>query len=376
MEKKIVKRVLIPLGIACVLVLVLGLAGGFLIGGAGSAGSMTDSYYAVDNGRYGGNGIFADGAMAKNAPMAAAAPMEMREEAAMDYAAAETTAASAAASGSGSAGTPAVQAPERKLIKNVNLSIETLEFDTLVSTITAKVESLGGYVQDSWIQGESIQKKRQTSGTYIGRTANITARVPAERLDDFVTNVSSSGNVTAKSESVSDMTLQYMDIESRKKSLETERERLWELMSKAESVDAVITIQSRISEIEYQLDSFSSQLRLYDNQVDYATVYMDLSEVKTYSPTPEEKESIVSRMIRGLQDTLDGLAEFFQDLLVGLVSMLPVIALLAVFIGIVMAVIRSILRRGREKKEKRKAEETAAAAEAAAGKADAEKTDH
>ena len=57
-------------------------------------------------------------------------------------------------------------------------------------------------------------------------------------------------------------------------------------------------------------------------------------------------------------------------------SMLPVIALLAVFIGIVMAVIRSILRRGREKKEKRKAEETAAAAEAAAGKADAEKTDH
>ena len=135
-------------------------------------------------------------------------------------------------------------------------------------------------------------------------------------------------------------------------------------------------IQSRISEIEYQLDSFSSQLRLYDNQVDYATVYMDLSEVKTYSPTPEEKESIVSRMIRGLQDTLDGLAEFFQDLLVGLVSMLPVIALLAVFIGIVMAVIRSILRRGREKKEKRKAEETASAAEAAAGKADAEKTDH
>lgn len=366
MEKKIMKRVLIPLGIACALVLVLGIAGGFLLGGAGSAGSMTDSYYAVDSGRYGGNGIYADGAMAKNAPMAA--PMEMREEAAMDYAAAETAAASAAVSAGGTSGTAAVQAPQRKLIKNVNLSIETLEFDTLVSTITAKVESLGGYVQDSWIQGESIQKKRQGSGTYIGRTANITARVPAEKLDDFVTNVSSNGNVTAKSESVSDMTLQYMDIESRKKSLETERERLWELLAKAESVDAVITIQSRISEIEYQLDSFNSQLRLYDNQVDYATVYMDLSEVKTYSPTPEEKESVVSRMIRGLQETLDGLAEFFQDLLVGLVSMLPVIAILAVFIGIVMAVIRRILRRGIEKKAKQVAEEAQAAAGEDAGK--------
>ena len=128
-------------------------------------------------------------------------------------------------------------------------------------------------------------------------------------------------------------------------------------LAQAESVDAVITIQSRISEIEYQLDNFNSQLRLYDNQVDYATVNLNLSEVKTYSPTPQEKESVVSRMIRGLQDTLDGLAEFFEDLLVGLVSLLPVIALLAVFVGIVMAVVRRLLRRRREKKEKRKAEE-------------------
>ena len=354
-EKKIVRRVLIPVGIACLIVFVFGMAASFLfgIGRAGSAGPMTDSYYAVDEARYAGNGIMAGGAMQKNAAMAPA----MEAEAAMDSVVAETTAASAAASSGSGSTVGEIPAPERKLIKNVSMGIETMEFDTLVSNISAKVENLGGYIENSWIEGESLQKKRQGSGTYIGRTANITARVPAKRLDEFVTNVSENGNVTSKSESVSDMTLQYMDIESRKKSLETERSRLWELLAQAESVDAVITIQSRISEIEYQLDNFNSQLRLYDNQVDYATVNLNLSEVKTYSPTPQEKESVVSRMIRGLQDTLDGLAEFFEDLLVGLVSLLPVIALLAVFVGIVMAVVRRLLRRRREKKEKRKAEE-------------------
>ncbi len=222
------------------------------------------------------------------------------------------------------------------------------------------MNGLGGYIQDSWIEGESIQKRRQTSGTHIGRTANIPARVPAAELDEFVTNVSEKGNVTSKSESVSDMTLQYMDIESRKKSLETERSRLWELMAQAESVDAVITIQSRISEIEYELDSFNSQLRLYDNQVDYATVYLNISEVKTYTPTPAEKENLVSRMMRGLKKTLEGLADGFADLLVGLVSMLPVIALLAVFIGIVSGIVRACVRRRKAKKEaKRIAEEEA-----------------
>ncbi len=364
MENKIVKRVLIPIGIACAVILVFGLVSSLLLGRSGAASPMTDSYYAVDGGDYAANDIMAGGAMRKNAaPMAAPA---MAEEAAMDYAVAETAAAAAA---SGSTGTGAeVQVPERKLIKNVNLSLETLEFDTLVSAVSAKVESLGGYIENSWIEGESIQKKRQGSGTYIGRTANITARIPAKKLDEFVTNVSENGNVTAKSESVSDMTLQYMDIESRKKSLETERSRLWELMAQAESVDAVITIQSRISEIEYQLDSFNSQLRLYDNQVDYATVYLDLKEVKTYSPTPQEKESLVNRMIRGLQDTLDGLAEAFEDLLVGIVSMLPVLLILAAAIGIVLAVIRGVLRRGREKKAKREAEEAKKAAEKEDGK--------
>ena len=56
--------------------------------------------------------------------------------------------------------------------------------------------------------------------------------------------VSEIGNVTQKNESVEDVTLQYVDVESRKKALETEQERLMELLSSAENMEDLLAIES------------------------------------------------------------------------------------------------------------------------------------
>ena len=69
------------------------------------------------------------------------------------------------------------------------------------------------------------------------------------------------------------MTLQYVDLESHKKALTTEQDRLIELMEQAETVEDIITIEGRLSEVRYQLESMESQLRTYDNKIDYSTVY-------------------------------------------------------------------------------------------------------
>ena len=60
------------------------------------------------------------------------------------------------------------------------------------------------------------------------------------------------------------------------KELETEQQRLLELLETAESLDDILTIESRLTEVQYELDSKESQLRTYDNQIDYSTVYLDL----------------------------------------------------------------------------------------------------
>ena len=153
------------------------------------------------------------------------------------------------------------------------------------------------------------------------RHADIRARIPADRLDRFVETVESAGNVTSKQEQVTDVTLQYSDAESRKKSLEIEQERLWALLEKADSLDAVVALEARLSEIRYELESYTSQLRLYDNQVDYSTVSIYMREVKDLTPTAPD--SIGTRIQKGFNRSLNNLGEAVTDLLCGLPSTVP-----------------------------------------------------
>ena len=217
---------------------------------------------------------------------------------------------------------PAVADESRKLIRSVSMSVETVDFDGLTKHVQEKVAELGGYIESSNTSGASL--------TYYGVSSRYTylkARIPSDHLYQFVGDVESNSNVTNKSEQTTDVTLEYSDIESRKRTLETEQERLWELLETAESLDAVIALESRLSEIRYQLESFESQLRLYDNQVDYSTVELHISEVQSLTPTAPD--NLGTRISKGFDRSLSRLADNTISLFVWVVSNSPYLILLA-----------------------------------------------
>ena len=231
------------------------------------------------------------------------------------------------------------QAPiERKLIRNVNMDLETREFDTLTKSISDAVTTFGGYIQQSDVSGNSLN----WSGDRSSRYSSITARIPSDKLDAFLTEVSSQGNVTYKNESVQDVTLQYTDITSRKKTLQMEQERLWALLEKAESVDAVIALESRLSEVRYQLESLESQLRSLDNQIVYSTVYLSIQEVQVLTST--DPDTIPVRIQKGLSRSLNQLQVSSVDFVVWFVSSLPILIVPAVLVLIVIAVLQKIFK--------------------------------
>ena len=210
----------------------------------------------------------------------------------------------------------------RKLIRDVNMSVEARDFDGVLSQITDKVRELGGYVESSDVSGISVN----SYGGSQQRYADIRARIPADRLDRFVETVESAGNVTSKQEQVTDVTLRYSDVQSRKKSMEIEQERLWALLEKAES-----------------LESYTSQLRLYDNQVDYSTVSINMREVKDLTPTAPD--SIGTRIQKGFNRSLNNLGEAGTDLIVWIASNSPILLVLAVIIAAVVLFVRGLSRR-------------------------------
>ena len=147
--------------------------------------------------------------------------------------------------------------------------------------------------------------------------------------------------MTNRSESAQDVTLQYSDLESRKKSLTVEQDRIWALLEKADTLESVIALEERLSEIRYQLESMESQLRLYDNQVDYSTVCLSINEIKgAASFTPTEPEGLGQRIQKGFSKNLNSVSQGLTNFLIWLIASSPFWIPLAVIAVIVLLVVR------------------------------------
>lgn len=228
----------------------------------------------------------------------------------------------------------------RKLIRNIYLDVETLEFDTLVSELQKQTDILGGYVERSSISGSSYYYEDT-------RYADLTLRIPKDKTDEFLEKVGNSANITSRSENVEDITLTYVDTESHVKALRTEEEQLLKILEKAESVEDIMSIQSRLSEVRYQLESYASRLKTYDNQVDYDTITLYVREVTKETPT--EKMSIWQQMKEGFADSLLAISKDFRDICIWFVAHIPYFMILFAVVLMMTSVVK---KRNKKKNNK------------------------
>ncbi|MCR4618121.1 MAG: DUF4349 domain-containing protein [Lachnospiraceae bacterium] len=245
----------------------------------------------------------------------------------------------------------------RKLIKTVDLDVETKEFDALVAAIENQVTAYNGYVESQNTWNGSRYDYYGNESTYSNRNANYTIRVPRENLEAFLNSFSELCNIKNKSESVQDITLSYVDLESHKKALETEEERLLALMEKAEEMYDILTIEDKLTDIRYQMQSMESQLRTYDNKVTYSTVTMYIQEVRELTYDEPEPETFWDRLTSNFEDSIEALVEGLKNFAIFFVAALPHLLIWGgIIFGIVMA-IRGIVRFNIKKNRKRREEE-------------------
>ena len=242
------------------------------------------------------------------------------------------------------ADTGSTQLPQnRKWIVTVNLTAETDDLDALRSALDEKIAALNGYVEDQSVYNGSIYD----SGRRY-RSANLTVRIPADSIDAFLQDVGGLANIVRQNKSIEDVTLSYVATESRLKALETEEARLLELLSQAENMTDLLEIEARLSEVRSELENYASQKRLYDNQIDYATIYIAIEEVQEYTPT--EEPSLWERIRDGFKDNLEGVGEGLLDVLVWFIVSIPTLVVLAVVVLILVLIVRRIRRHRKAKK--------------------------
>ena len=273
--------------------------------------------------------------MAKDAA-APAARQEMAEEAPMMMASGSVT------NDSLKDAAQSVPNTEQKLIKTIRMETETEDLDALLPQINTKISALGGYVENQELYNGSAYS------SYRHRSASLTVRIPAEQLDSFTEDVKGVSNVVSYNESTENVTLRYVSTESRMKALEVEQERLLELLAKAENMSDLLEIEARLTDVRYELESVTSQLRVLANQVDYATVHLYISQVKVYTET--EEQTVWQRIGSGFKENLKDMGENLTDFFVWIVTYSPQLILWAVVIAVAVTVLRKKIAKRKAKK--------------------------
>lgn len=228
---------------------------------------------------------------------------------------------------------------ERKWIITINMRAETEDLDVLLAGLNEQIDALNGYVESRQVYNGSAYS---SSSRY--RNANLTVRIPAESVDQFTEHMEGASNVVSSNQEMDDVTLSYVAVESRMKALQAEEERLLELMGQAENMTDLLEIESRLTQVRYELESVTSQLRVYDNQVDYATIYLYVSEVTEY--TVVEEQTVWQRLGSGFVSSLKGVGNLLLELFVFVITKLPYILLL----GGIVCLIVWLCRRGRKRR--------------------------
>ena len=201
--------------------------------------------------------------------------------------------------------------PGRKLIRTVDIHTETENLDRILSDLDAKLSLVGGYVQNKSVRNSS------------NRSANPTLRIPADKLDDFVDHIEGATNILSFNEKAEDITLKYSATESRIKALETQEQRLLELIAKAATLNDLLTLEAKLANVREELETVKSQLIVYDSLIDYSTVNLTVTEVIEYTVEEEPDPTAWERIRDGFVGSVKGVWHILSELFIGLVIALP-----------------------------------------------------
>ena len=183
-----------------------------------------------------------------------------------------------------------------KLVYTAYMDLQTEDFDASLSEIQKLVAEKGGYFERSDLYNGSYYYQND-----VMQSGNYTVRIPTEYYDWFLNALGGTCHVVNLSQNVENIGQQYYEVEGRLKTLRIKEDRLHELLEKAENISDIITIEGELSNTEWQIDNYSTDLNRYDSLVNYSTIHISLEEVKQYTDSNVEKESFGTKFVRSLK---------------------------------------------------------------------------
>jgi anti-sigma factor RsiW len=168
---------------------------------------------------------------------------------------------------------PAPQAPTpdvtRELIRNAQLDLEVKSFSTAMDQITALTKAAGGYIDTS-------NSQRGGNGKLQG---TVVVKVLPQNLDDFLLKLRDVGELKNQSVSTEDVTKQYVDTQARLDNARRMETQLQALLARNNGkVSELLMVERELGRVRGEIEQMQGELKLYDFQVEYATVTLSVQE--------------------------------------------------------------------------------------------------
>ena len=184
------------------------------------------------------------------------------------------------------AGNPAgaLQSVDRKIIQTASLQLQVEEVGVGFEEVGRIATAAGGFVASSsfsYRDGDDDEERQRR------QVASVTIRVPAAVYANVLSQLRGLAETVDYEESnASDVTEEFTDLESRLRNLEATETQLLALLSRAETITDILTVQDRLNAVQGDIEFVKGRLQLIGDLTDLATVTVHLRPVDGAPATP------------------------------------------------------------------------------------------
>lgn len=226
------------------------------------------------------------------------------------------------------------------IIRTVSMSLGTYTFDETYTKLREACEDIGGWVEQA--SESTVNSLRRVS---------MTLRIPSDRLDEYTASISSEGRVISRSESATDVTESYQDTRTRLATQRALMERLQSLVGTAASLTELLQLESQIADTQYTIDRLQGSLNSTERKVSYATVDISLREETDEDTSANKELTLGERISAGARQGWEDFKYFLEDMIVFLVSALPLLITVAVLVIVITVIAKKSAKKHRDHKE-------------------------
>jgi len=184
-------------------------------------------------------------------------------------------------------------AEERMIVRNGDMSLVVEDVTDARDEISQLAVRLGGGVVSSQVSGEEEEMRGW-----------ISIRVPDETFDQAFAELRGLAvRVTSESTSTTDITEEYIDLQSRLKNAEATESQYLALLEKAEEIEDILRIYEVLSWQRYEIEQIKGRIQYLERTSAMSLISIDLRPVATAAPLVRpgwSAREIAKSAVRGL----------------------------------------------------------------------------